>query len=352
MIRFLKASAISLAAMVALTACGGSGGGTTEPPPSLLEVLADVNLSAVEATSGAFSADDYIANAALFYLCDIDDDNTTVLSTDGKRFTSADLNVTISDHNITYVAGNVDFTTSYAFGLVGLDSYGRSLELNATFQITDELDDAATLLGNIAVPSAVSLFDSNFTVTATATDPDGMLEVVVLLSKDGTLLDTRTAVPEGNLSRVDVNETFANAGEGNYTVTFTALGLISGEGNNSFATASRTIEISLANDLAALFSELNTTLNDLNSTLTSLELESLLGDLNTTLNNYASTLGDLNSSIGEANVTTLLVELNTTIFDSGLPLTAEEIGTVIDELNATLTENAGSLLDILPTLGL
>jgi hypothetical protein len=207
----------------------------------LTALVDNIQVSAVENTAGSYDAGGYIANAASFRMADTDGNLTTVVSADGKLFSAPDLNITISDSNISFVAGNVETVTAYSFALVGLDDDGHSLELNATFEITDETDDAAVELTDIEVPTLVTPLMSEFTVQAVATDPDGMVEVTVELSKAGTLIDTRYAYPDANLSRIDVNETFGSPGEGNYTVTFTALGIDGGEGNRSVTTVSRSL---------------------------------------------------------------------------------------------------------------
>jgi hypothetical protein len=209
----------------------------------LAPLVENIQLSALEDTAGSYNADDYFANATSFRMTDTDGNLSTTVSADGKQFVSADLNITISDSDISYVAGNVETATTYTFGFVGLDDDGHTLELNATFELTDEMDDAAVELTDIEVPPTVATVTPEFTVMAAATDPDGMQQVMLELSKEGTLIDTRYAYPDANLSRIDVNETFDNPGEGNYTVTFTALGIEGGEGNRSIATVNRSLVI-------------------------------------------------------------------------------------------------------------
>jgi hypothetical protein len=299
--------------------------------PSELEALeASVQLSADEKTAGTFSAGDYVANATAFRMTDTDDNNATSVSGDGKQFTSADLNITIADANISYAAGNVEVTTAYSFGLVGLDDYGHSLELNATFEITDEADDAATVIKNIEMPQHVATTTPDFTVRATATDPGGMQQVMVELSKDGALLDTRYAYPDANLSRVDVNETFSNDGEGNYTVTFTAVGIVDGEGNRSVATANRSFEISLANDIANLLDNVTALLNNVTGPLDEEGITALLAEI-------ATELGDLDTQLTGGEIDALLGEIETVLNGAtGELLDNETVNTIIEELDASL----------------
>jgi hypothetical protein len=298
--------------------------------PSELKALDDsAALSADEKTAGMFNAGDYIANAASFRMSDTDDSNETAVSADGKQFTSPDLNITIADANISYAAGNVEVTTTFHFGLVGLDDYGHSLELNASFEITDEVDDAATVLKDIEVPQSVATTTPDFTVTATATDPGGMQQVTVELSKDGTLIDTRYAYPDADPNRIDVNETFDNDGEGNYTVTFTALGVDDGEGYRSLATATRSFEISLANDIVNFLRSVDALLNDLSGPLGEEEIAALLDQIGTEL-------GDFETLLSEEEINALLDEIATALDDTGGILDDETIDAILDELDTSL----------------
>ena len=338
---------VSFLVMAALAGCGSSSDNNSASGPTAL--VGSIQLSAVEKSTGTFNAQDYMEGAVSYRFNDTDSDAQTSVTADGTQFTSPELNMTISGAAIDYVAGNVDATKTYVFGVSGFDSGGYSLELNASFEITDTVDDAATTLQDIDVPSQVGLLASGITVSATATDPDGMQSVAVSISNGSSFTETRYAYPDADPGRIDVNETFPNGGDGNYTVTFTALGIVGGEGNRSYAVAERPVNVSLINDingtlnaldLAGILDNLSTILHDLNGTLTGADISVLLGDINLSLH-------ESNITISEEAVTALLDDINATLSDVNGTLGGTVIDTLIEDINSTLSDIGGTLLGLL-----
>jgi len=340
---FVTTLPLLLAAL--LIGCGEEDKKSGEPAPAAL--VDQIRVSTAEESSGIYYANDYMENAVSYRFSDTDGDPRTSLTADGKRFVSAELNMSIVGGNLYFVAGNVGVTKTYTFGLVGTNGDEQSLELAASFEITDGADDAATVLKNIAVPATAGVLMPEFAVSATATDPDGMLWVSVALARSGTPVETRFAYPGTDPGRIDVNETFRAEGEGNYTVTLTAQGVTGGEGNRSLASASRSVDVSLFNDINDTLGEgeINTILDEIENrllaidgTLTPEEIAALLGDIGNALRDGTLTLS-------EGDITALIDDIGSTLGTVDGPLSEEVITTVLDDVNDTLSGAVGGLLD-------
>ena len=323
--------AFALPLLTLLGGCGGSGGAS-----GVSALVEGITVSVVEKSSGTLDAAAYFEGADSYRFIDTDGEPQTVVTDGGAAFVSPELNMTVDGSDIRYTAGNVETTKHVAFVLAGVTG-SKTLELNASFEITDTADDAATALQDVGVPASAGVLEPGVTVTATATDPDGMHLVAVALLRDATALETLYVYPETNLSRIDVNETFANPGEGNYTVTFTALGTDGGEGYRSIATAARAVNVSLLNDLAGILEDINSTLSALGGTLTAGDIAALLEDINQTLHE-----GSVN--IDEAAVTVLLNDINGTLTAALGSLGDTDLSTLIGDIGDTLTAIGGGVL--------
>lgn len=240
-----------LVSTLTFTACGFNDGSDSASRP-LEALIENPSIFIPENTTESTDVSVYIANASSFTFVDNDSDSETTVSADGKSFISASLNITLSDNIITIVAGGVDVSTVYNFGIVGVstasyfgmvgivgaDDSTNSLEVNATVEVVDAQDDQAVVLSDVVASSKVTSGE-DVSISLVATDPDGM-ETVTVEVKDSNdaILHTVVAYADGNISRainttITVNETFSNLEVGSYSFVITAKGLVGGEGERS-----------------------------------------------------------------------------------------------------------------------
>lgn len=230
---------------VLLTACGGgSNGGSTPTTPEVL--IENPSFSLPEKTSFSFDATTVIKNVGSFTFVDIDDDETTTVSADGKSFTSPDLNISIVDGNVTSSAGNILVTTTYVFGLVGTDDNNASVDTNVSIDVVDEYDDQPIQVSDINVSETV-LEGEDITVRFTAFDADGFANpcMVNLYDSQANYIDGYSIYANEAGNYIDVNVSFANILSGDYTLKLIANGIVGGEGERSSWTEEVNVSVTI-----------------------------------------------------------------------------------------------------------